>query len=433
MANTAILRYLLFTPILFTHFVGSTQNTAGIRFVESEYNTWEDVKQAAKHENKYIFIDAYTTWCTPCKYMSQNIFPQKEVGEFFNQNFISIALQMDKTKNDSEPVKRWYQDAKMISEKYKIGSYPTYLFFDKDGILIHVINGASKNKEDFLTKVKEVTNPATRYSKLKEDFKNGRSDSVFLLQLIHAARNGGDDSLLHLSINTYLNTQHNLLSRNNILLIAEGTSTSNDKGFEVLLNNPKDVEDIIGNKTRAWLLGKIAFDEEIFPVIMPHGKKTEYPGGMAVYGGGEMNKNVDWSSIQNTLKSKYGDLTGKILLNGKLKYFTWLEDWENFNATLEKYTITETNLDTSYLWNMAIKLLDNTELTHAFKDALQWSSVLLSDKNHPEYLKIYSQILYRAGKKRLSLKYLDEYLQKTNKPDISRKAKLKMLKGEDME
>lgn len=430
MAHTATLRHLLFISMLFAHFVGNTQNTAGIRFVESDFNTWEEVKQVARQNNKYIFIDAYTTWCAPCKYMSQNIFPQKEVGDFFNKNFISIALQMDKTKKDGEQIKRWYKDAKMILEKYQIGVYPTYLFFDKDGDLIHTITGASNTKEDFLAKAKEAISPATQYSKLREDFKNGRSDSAFLLQLIHAARNAGDDSLLHIGINTYLATQDNLLTKQNILLITDGTANSNDKGFNVLLTHPKEVDDVVGSGTSSWLLGRIAFDEEIFPVIMPKGKITKHPGGMIIYGGGETNKHVNWDSLQTALKSRYGILSKEILLNGKLKYYQWLEDWKGFNTILQNYKLTESNLDTILIKSMAIKLLENAKGKETFKDALQWSSILASVQNHPEYLKVYSQVLYRAGKKRLALQYMNEYLRKTNKPDISKKAKLKMVKGE---
>ncbi len=37
--------------------------------------TWKEIQAKAKAENKYIFMDAFTTWCGPCKYMAANIFP----------------------------------------------------------------------------------------------------------------------------------------------------------------------------------------------------------------------------------------------------------------------------------------------------------------------------------------------------------------------
>ena len=53
------------------------------------------IELAAK-ENKMVFIDFYTTWCGPCKRMSKEVFPQQEVGEYFNRTFISLKLDAEK-------------------------------------------------------------------------------------------------------------------------------------------------------------------------------------------------------------------------------------------------------------------------------------------------------------------------------------------------
>jgi len=45
----------------------------GIHF---EHNTdWQKVKEKAKAEDKFIFVDCYTTWCGPCIWMADNVFP----------------------------------------------------------------------------------------------------------------------------------------------------------------------------------------------------------------------------------------------------------------------------------------------------------------------------------------------------------------------
>ena len=41
----------------------------------------------ARQENKLVFVDGYTVWCGPCAYMMKNVFPLKEVGDFYNKNF----------------------------------------------------------------------------------------------------------------------------------------------------------------------------------------------------------------------------------------------------------------------------------------------------------------------------------------------------------
>ncbi|HMV43506.1 MAG TPA: hypothetical protein PKD50_13270, partial [Leptospiraceae bacterium] len=48
-----------------------TKKEVGISFVNSE---WKDVVAKATKEKKFIFIDAFTTWCSPCKWMDENVY-----------------------------------------------------------------------------------------------------------------------------------------------------------------------------------------------------------------------------------------------------------------------------------------------------------------------------------------------------------------------
>src|SRR5688572_25831264 len=65
-----------------------TNETWGIKWVENL--SWQQVRENAKRENKYIFVDCYTTWCAPCKKMDKDVFSNKDVGEFINEKFIAV-------------------------------------------------------------------------------------------------------------------------------------------------------------------------------------------------------------------------------------------------------------------------------------------------------------------------------------------------------
>lgn len=101
----------------------------GIKF---EHGQLQDALNKAKAENKLVFVDVYTKWCGPCKQMVKNIFPLKEVGEFYNKNFISYKLDAENTDIKGPE----------ISEKYKVQGYPTYLFLDHTGKLVYTTSGA---------------------------------------------------------------------------------------------------------------------------------------------------------------------------------------------------------------------------------------------------------------------------------------------------
>jgi thioredoxin 1 len=93
----------------------------GIKFFNGSF---KETLQKAKSENKLVFIDAYTTWCGPCKMMKQGTFPDALVGKIFNEKFVSIAVDMEAGEGIE------------MSQKFAVQGYPTLLFLDSDGKVI---------------------------------------------------------------------------------------------------------------------------------------------------------------------------------------------------------------------------------------------------------------------------------------------------------
>ncbi len=108
------------------------QSGKGIEFIEAD---WDKAKAEAKKQNKLIFLDAYTTWCGPCKLLKKKTFPDEEVGKLFNENFINLAIDMEKG------------DGPLLAEQFGINAYPTLLILDADGNLVTYTQGYMKPKE----------------------------------------------------------------------------------------------------------------------------------------------------------------------------------------------------------------------------------------------------------------------------------------------
>lgn len=164
-------RIYLVAAFLFISFMTQAQDGKGIKF-EKGLN-WVGILEKAKKENKYIFLDGFTTWCGPCKMMAKEIFPQAKVGEFFNKNFINVAVQFDSTKKDNQEIKNWYNDASDLKTMYSITSFPTYLFLDPLGNLVHGIYSAIPDADEFIRLTKEAIDPKKQFFNLKQQYVDG--------------------------------------------------------------------------------------------------------------------------------------------------------------------------------------------------------------------------------------------------------------------
>lgn len=148
----------------------AAQEGEGIRFF---HGTWEEALQKAKQENKLIFVDCYTVWCGPCANMAKNVFPLKEVGDFFNKHFICMKSEMEKEK-----------DGIMLRERYNVVAYPTYLFITSEGYAAYRSSGFLE-ADKFIAigqKALEIGNNG-----YEERFAKGERDEAFLKEYVSAS------------------------------------------------------------------------------------------------------------------------------------------------------------------------------------------------------------------------------------------------------
>ncbi|QBO57311.1 thioredoxin family protein [Chryseobacterium salivictor] len=160
MKKTSLILLVFFSIITFGQ---------GMKFEENK--TFKDLLALAKKENRLLFLDAYTTWCGPCKMMAKNVFPQASVGEFYNANFINSKIDMEKGEGID------------IAKKYNVRAYPTYLFINGDGELIHRVT-SYYDPEDFINVGKDAVDPSKQMGALKKKFEAGEKDPEFLKNFI---------------------------------------------------------------------------------------------------------------------------------------------------------------------------------------------------------------------------------------------------------
>lgn len=137
--------------------LSATAQNREILFKESD---WKTELASAKKENKIIFFDAYTSWCGPCKMMAKDVFTIDSVADLFNSTFHNVKYDMEKGEGPA------------LKEKYEVKAYPTYLFINGDGEIVHKIVGSMPAPEFMTEAVKALKPESTAYG-LEKKFNGG--------------------------------------------------------------------------------------------------------------------------------------------------------------------------------------------------------------------------------------------------------------------
>lgn len=203
-------------------------NSQGIDFFKG---TWEEALAESKRTGKLIFVDAYTTWCGPCKKMTRNIFPQKAVGDFYNANFVNTKFDMEKG------------EGRKLRAKYKVNAFPTFLFVDGSGKLQYTTKGAKP--ADAFIKIGETALKKADFSvDYAEKYEEGDRDPKLLYNYAKALVKSRKPSLK--VANEYLRTQDDLTTEKNLSFIYHVTTESDSRIFKLLTENRTAIEKIEG-------------------------------------------------------------------------------------------------------------------------------------------------------------------------------------------
>jgi thioredoxin-related protein len=207
---------------------GPTLTGQGISFFEG---TWEETLDEARRQDKLIFVDAYAVWCGPCKKMTREVFPRKEVGDFFNRFFVNVKLDMER----GEGLK--------FRELYPVSAFPTLFFIDAGGELVYKAVGA-KGPDQLIKLGQFALNKIDDSGDYARRFEEGDRDPEMVLRYISALNKSGQSSLK--VVNTYLNEQEDPGREENLRIIYEGTTEADSRVFDLLIRHRAKAEALFG-------------------------------------------------------------------------------------------------------------------------------------------------------------------------------------------
>ena len=196
--------------------------------INFETGTFKEILEKAKKENKIVFLDAYASWCGPCKLMEKNIFTLKSVSDYYNTHFINAHFDMEKG------------EGREIAQKFGIRSYPTYLFLNGNGELV-MKNYGYLGESDFLQIAKEASNPENTKFSLKERFEKGESDPDFLINVMRQSIESDYDFAKKASERYFKNKKAENFTKDDVGMLFYFIRSTDDANYKIYQNNKTQI------------------------------------------------------------------------------------------------------------------------------------------------------------------------------------------------
>jgi thioredoxin-related protein len=375
--------------------------------------SWQQIKAKARADDKYIFVECHTTWCSYCKEMNLEVFSDSSVAKILGENFISVKVQCDTSNEDPKRIRDWYVDAHDIESQYEVGTFPTFLFLAPDGSIVHKGVGF-KSAQDFIQLLQDAKDPPKQYYTLLKNYQNGQRDYALFPYLTSTARGLNDTSVSSMIASDYILNYLNKLSdsafcqKDNFQFIFNYRAiiSSKDKVFNWFSKRPRIVDSVMqDNNYSKRMENYIILKEEITPVVSFAKEHKISP---------------DWNRMSRTISHKFGkEFVETNVLNAKVKWYKDKQDWKRYsrffvqkceNDTIENWS--KYYIGKGILNNVAWDVFQHSQNKMELMKALDWVNIamkmnLKQDGNIVVYDKdvidTKANLLYKLGKKNAAL------------------------------
>jgi thioredoxin-related protein len=375
------MKSILILLLSLTSITLTTISAQGITF-QSDTLSWQAILDKAKTENKIVFVDAYTSWCGPCKRMARDIFTQKSVGDVFNAAFVNVKMDME---NGEGPA---------LAMRYGVKAYPTYMFVTANGELVHRGLGAMP-AEKFIAIGKAAANPETQFFALKKKYEGGEKNAEFLKNFAFSCTDAQEDALADDVANAYLKTQKDLSTDENVAFIFRFAKKLDTEAFQYWLKNRPVFEKKFGK-----LQAEADLDDRLITAI-----------GKPFFNG--QKKEVDMVKAREfALKNAPTDVVERILSLLTLQNCEMKGDVAGIlnqaSSHLEKFP----SVNPNQLNDFAYFFYENTTGKESLEKALAWSlkAVELSENSYP-FHDTAASIYFKMGNKAKAKEFAEKAIK----------------------
>lgn len=246
--------------------------------IDFKYASLAEAREVSKEGEKLVFVDFYADWCGPCKAMENTVFTKAEVGNVFNNDFINFKIDSD------------LEAGRELVRQYGIQEFPTYLFVNSEGEVVHKIIGFQSVRNLLMEagKAKRKFEDFVPIKHLDSAYENGNDDVTFLYEYLK--RKSYEEGSQPKVLAKYLEvvSESELQTEKVLSLISDNVTSVSSKGFYVLAESLTRFMKLTESQQKSVLRGisnskKLTFkeavenkDDELFNVLIDAVHATSY-------------------------------------------------------------------------------------------------------------------------------------------------------------
>lgn len=349
-----MMKKLLIGIACLTSLSAAAQNRE-ITFREAD---WKTQLATAKKENKLIFFDAYTSWCGPCKIMAKEVFTKDSVADLFNNTFLNVKYDMEKGEGPA------------LKDKYEVSAFPTYLFINGDGEIVHKIVG-SMSAPEFMTEAGKALKPESTAFGLARKFNKGDHSEVTALAYMEALEKAYEADKMGAAAKIYFDglPKASLLEAHNWALALKYLNNPAAQSFAYLYTHKAELEKQYG-ADQVNLYFRRTMVMSVYAIKRSNEKKTDLKAAAEKAG-----------AIRNLLSSGTEYSKG-LLAQLDLIEFAAASKWDKFIARVDAVWHDESFKDKKSLVIDAANDVVTAAPGQYYKDALKWADHV--EQNNPD-------------------------------------------------
>jgi thiol-disulfide isomerase/thioredoxin/uncharacterized protein (DUF1697 family) len=376
---------LITLVILFAGLTGYSQNRS-ITFIDKPF---QELMTMAKEQQKLIFVDGYTSWCGPCKWMAANMFTNDSIADYYNKTFICAHFDMEK----GEGVE--------VAKVFQVRAYPTLLFINASGEMVHMRVGAPQKVSDYIDMGMIALAPGEGFSGCAKKFQAGDRDPQFMLKYLDRLQ--GAYMPVNEPLSQYFASQKesDMLNRVNWTIIYEYVTDMDSKEFGFLLGHQKEY---------AKLYTKDSVNQKLSNVytqaIMSASRSRSF-------------SDASYNELKKKIRDSGFEGAEKVIFTGDLTIFQMKGEIDKFVALAYSGLDTHYSDDYTMLMRMAAGFLQLTQEKKNLEKAATWAKKSISLKSTSENNDTYANLMFKLGNKDEAVKYERKALELAKQEKVS--------------